>query len=184
MISSRLRVPAKQLLAGCSEYEPSPDTNLPEIVVTNRFLKEKTADTIAAVEQANKPQQIFERSGHIVRIGHDEFGAPYIETLTESACRGFIERAASYIRVNDKGETAPLPAPPLDIVRDYMSLPNRNLPALLSVTEIPILRSDGSIVTEPGYDEATHLYYQPQPGLKMPSVPDKPSQKQLEAAVG
>ena len=156
---------------------------LPIIVVTNRFLREKTADTIAAVEQANKPPQIFERSGHIVRIGYDEFGAPYIETLTESACRGFIERAASYIRVNDKGETAPLPAPPLDIVRDFMSLPNRNLPALLAITEVPVLRSDGSIVTEPGYDEGTHLYYQPAVGLNIPAVPDNPSQKQLEAAV-
>jgi len=164
-------------------YRLARAAGLPTIVVTNRFLKEKTADTIAAIEQANKPPQIFERSSHIVRIGHDEFGAPYIETLTESACRGFIERAASYVRVNDKGEEAPLPAPPLDIVRDYMSLPNRNLPALLGITEIPILRSDGSIVTEPGYDEATHLYYQPATGLTMPTVPDNPSQKELEMAV-
>jgi hypothetical protein len=156
---------------------------LPIIVVTNRFLREKTADTIAAVEQANNPPQIFERSGHIVRIGHDEFGAPYIETLTESACRGFLERAGNYVRANDKGETIPLPAPPLDIVRDFMSFPQRNLPALLAVTEVPVLRSDGSIVTEPGYDEATHLYYQPVAGLIMPPLPDNPSKKQLEAAV-
>jgi len=157
--------------------------NLPRVVVTNRFLREKTADTIAAVEQANKPPDIFERSGSIVRIARDEFGAPYIETLTESACRGFLERAASYVRVNDKGETIPLPAPPLDIVRDYMSLPNRNLPALLNVTEIPVLRSDGSVVTAPGYDEVSRLYYQPAAGLAMPMVSDNPSQKQLEAAI-
>jgi len=156
---------------------------LPVIVVTNRFLKEKTTDTTAAVERANNPPKIFERSGHIVRIGHDEFGTPYIETLTENACRGFLERAASYVRMNAEGEMVPLPAPPLDIVRDYMSLPNRNLPPLLGVTEIPILRSDGTIVTEPGYDEATHLYYEPAVGLKMPTVPDNPSQKELEAAV-
>lgn len=157
--------------------------NLPRIIVTNRFLREKTADTIAAVEQANKPPEIFERSGSIVRIARDEFGAPYIETLTESACRGFIERAASYVRVNDRGETIPLPAPPLDIVRDYMSLPNRNLPALLNVTEIPVLRSDGSVVTAPGYDEVSRLYYQPAAGLAIPMVSDNPSQKQLEAAI-
>jgi hypothetical protein len=155
---------------------------LPVIVVTNRFLREKTADTIAAVEQANMPPQIFERSSNVVRISRDEFGSPYIETLTESACRGFIERAASYVRVNDKGEMAPLPAPPLDIVRDFMSLPHRNLPALLAVTEVPVLRSDGSIVIQPGYDEATRLYYQPEVGLNMPAVPDTPSKKQREAA--
>ena len=164
-------------------YKLARAAGLPILIVTNRFLREKTADTIAAVEQANIPPQIFERSGHIVRITYDEFDAPYIETLTESACRGFIERAASYVRVNDEGKTIPLPAPPLDIVRDFMSLPNRNLPALLSITEVPVLRSDGNIVTEPGYDEATHLYYQPAVGLNMPAVPDNPSQKQLETAV-
>jgi len=156
---------------------------LPIIIVTNRFLREKTADTIAAVEQANQPPKIFERSGNIVRIAHDEFNAPYIETLTESACRGFLERAAAYVRISDKGGPVPLPAPPLDIVRDFMSLPNRNLPALLNVTEIPILRSDGTIVTEPGYDQASRLYYEPATGLMMPAVPNNPSEKELEAAI-
>jgi len=63
-----------------------------------------------------------------------------------------------------------------------MSLPHRNLPALLNVTEIPVLRSDSSIVTESGYDEASRLYYEPAPGLMMPAVPDNPSRKELEAA--
>lgn len=157
--------------------------NLPRIVVTNRFLKEKTADTIAAVEQANQPPQIFGRSGHLVRIGRDELGVPYIEAVTESACRGFIERAAAYVKVNNEGKTIPLPAPPLDIVRDFMSLPHRNLPALLGITEVPILRGDGSILTEPGYDKATRLYYQPAPGLTIPTVSDNPTLVELQKAV-
>lgn len=156
--------------------------NLPRIVVTNRFLKEKTADTIAAVEQANQPPQIFERSGHLVRIGHDELGVPYIEAMTESACRGFIERAAAYVKVNNESKAIPLPAPPLDIVRDFMSLPHRNLPALLGITEVPILRGDGSILTKSGYDKATRLYYQPAPGLTMPAVSDTPTLVELQEA--
>ena len=156
---------------------------LPIIIITNRFLREKTTDTIAAVKQANTPPRIFERSGDLVRISQDEFGSPYIETLTESACRGFIERAASFFRVNDKGKTIPLPAPPLDVIRDFMSFPHRELPALIGITEVPVLRSDGSILIQPGYDEVTHLYYQPDAGLTIPTIPDSPSQKQLNAAV-
>jgi len=155
---------------------------LPIIYVTNRFLREKTADTLTAVEQANKPPRIFERSGGIVRVAHDEFGAPYIENLTESACRGFLERAAAYLRSTNKGEVFPLPAPPLDIVRDFMSLPNRSLPALLNVTEIPVLRSDGSIAATPGYDGGSRLFYEPAAGLTIPAVPDNPGQEELAAA--
>ena len=156
---------------------------LPIIIVTNRFLREKTADTIAAVEQANQPPQIFERSGHLVRIGHDELGVPYIEVVTENACRGFIERAAAFVSVDKKGNEIPLSAPPLNIVRDFMSLPHRNLPALLGITEVPILRADGSILTKPGYDKATRLYYQPAPGLTIPTVSDNPTLVELQEAV-
>lgn len=163
---------------------PKPPPDMPLIFVTDRFLREKVADTIAAVEKANNPPRIFQRSGNIVRIVHDDFGTPYIETLTENACRGFLDRAACYVNLNDKGKMVPLSAPPLNIVRDYMSLPDRsNLPGLLNIIEIPVLRSDGTIVTQPGYDKASRLYYEPAVGLNIPTVSDNPSQKELETAV-
>lgn len=185
----------REIADGLPPYESPPAqvdvAGLPIIVTTNRFLKEKTADTIVAVEQANNPPRLFERSGGIVRIAHDEFGVPYIEVVTESACRGFIERAASYVRINKEGEKIPLPAPTLDIVRDYMSLPSwdfmglphRNLPALLNITEVPILRADGSLLTKHGYDQTSHLYYEPTAGLTMPAVPNTPNEQELHAAV-
>lgn len=187
----------KEIIDGLPPYEPPPPavgtsgtSELPVIVVTDRFLKDKTKDTIAAVEKANQPPRLFERSGSIVRIAHDEFGAPYVEVVTENACRGFIERAAAYVNVDKEGNKVPLAAPPLNIVRDFMSLPDwdfmglpyRKLPALLNITEVPILRRDGSLLTEPGYDQGSRLYYEPAAGLIMPSVPNKPNKKELHEA--
>lgn len=159
--------------------------NLPEIKVNNRYLKEKTEDTIAAVEIANNPPRIFERSGHMVRIEHDEDMIPFIEQMSESAFRGFIERCANFFQTHGKvGEFYDVPVdPPMEIVKDIMSLPERNLQPLLSITEIPILRPDGSVLKEPGYDPITRIYYEPAKELKIPPISDEPSQKELEAAV-
>lgn len=164
-------------------YKLARAAGLPIIITSSRFLREKTMDTIAAVEQANKPPQIFKRGGYLARVNQDESGSPYIETLTESACRGFIDRSASFVRISDTGAMIPLPAPPLDVVRDYMNLPDLNLPPLIGVTETPVIRSDGSILSKPGYDEATCLYYQPPPGFVMPDVPEEPNEQQLSEAI-
>lgn len=156
----------------------------PEIIMTNRHLKDRVADTIAAIQEANQPPTIFEHGAQVVRITQDEHGIPFIEPLSESACRGFMERAARYTRVT-KTETLPYPAPPLDIVQDYMALPpqKRNLQALSGIIEIPVVRPDGSIVTEAGYDKSTGLYYQPAPELVIPPMADKPTQGEVKKAV-
>ncbi len=58
----------KDTIGSLPPYEPPPtpaDTSdLPVIIITGRFLKDKTKDTIAAVEKANNPPRLFERSGN------------------------------------------------------------------------------------------------------------------------
>lgn len=159
------------------------DADLPQIVVTNRTLRDKTGDTIAAVNRANNPPRLFERAGHPVRIATDESNTPYIDTMTESAIRGHIERVANYVRVGEKGETAPLPAPPLEVTRDYMTFLNKGLPPLLSIAEAPFLRPDGSVVSQPGYDKATMLYYAPATELLLPAIPDNPTMNDAGKAI-
>jgi hypothetical protein len=55
-------------------------------------------------------------------------------------------------------------------------------PPIIGIVEAPFHRSDGSIVTTQGYDRQTRLYYYPSPGFEMVSIPDNPSEKQIEAA--
>jgi hypothetical protein len=52
----------------------------------------------------------------------------------------------------------------------------------MGVIEIPVLRSNGTILDKPGYDPETCLYYQPAPGLKI-EVPAKPSKAELQKAL-
>jgi hypothetical protein len=57
-----------------------------------------------------------------------------------------------------------------------------NVPVLSGVVHIPLLRRDGSLLAEPGYDEATGLLYLPLPGQPPVTVPGQPSLADAQAA--
>jgi hypothetical protein len=56
------------------------------------------------------------------------------------------------------------------------------LPPLDSIVEVPVLREDGSVLDEPGYDESSRLYYRPDEDLSVPGVPENPTSEQIERA--
>ena len=77
---------------------------LPEIVVTDRHLRDITADALDALYKANKPERIFRRSSALTRISLDEKGRPFTETLSESALRGYLARSCNFVRITAKGD--------------------------------------------------------------------------------
>jgi putative DNA primase/helicase len=54
------------------------------------------------------------------------------------------------------------------------------VPPIVGVIEAPTIRRDGSILSKPGYDEATRLYLRPKVTLK--PIPDRPSKQDAEQA--
>lgn len=170
-------------------YEPGYQENrtqnenagLPEISITGRNLRDITTDALEALYKANNPPTVFIRSGVLSRLGIDEINRPYIETMSESAVRGYLARACNFTRTNEKNQVAI--APPLDVVRDFMSRGTWAIPPLAGIIQTPALRPDGSIISEPGYDKTTALYYVPSDGLEVPVIPDKPSGEDVKKAV-
>lgn len=154
-----------------------PDDALPQIEVTDRHMRDITSDALNALYADNTPEYIFRRSGSLVRIDLDEQQRPSIDKLDESAFRGCLARSCNFVR----GSKA-VP-PPLHVVRDCLSLGEWEFPPLLGITEAPVIRSDGTILTKPGYDAITSLFYMPSPSLTLPPIPDRPSTDDLDAAI-
>jgi len=75
---------------------------------------------------------------------------------------------------------------PLDPARRVLSVVDRlpNLRDLVSVTHTPVIRPDGSVLDEPGYDESTRLLYLPDIALDVRTVPAAPTGAQVAAAIG
>lgn len=53
---------------------------------------------------------------------------------------------------------------------------------LRGITHTPMVRADGSILAEPGYDKASGFLFLPEPGLTVPAVPADPDPAQVRAA--
>ena len=73
--------------------------------------------------------------------------------------------------------------PPLEAATAYLArVGDWQVPFLQGVTQSPTLRSDGSVLQEPGYDKVSALLYDP--GLvTFPAVPDAPSQDEAREAL-
>lgn len=152
------------------------------IVVNGRQLGELTEVAINALEKWNENPHLFRRDQKIVRISGDKKGRPIIEEADEFTIRWALDKCACWYMTQGKNPIKIPTIPPLHLIRNVIREPSLELPTLLGTIEVPTLRRDGSIITEPGYDEKTGLYYSPAPNQTIPEIPDDPTPlDQIEA---
>jgi hypothetical protein len=157
------------------------DDPRPTIAINDRLLDEIATDAIAALEAANEPPVLFRRGGDLVMIHPDEDGRPVIMRANEPMMRGRLARVARFV-VATKSGMKPV-SPPQDLTIDILASNEGKFPALGVLTQIPLLRRDGTLRLESGYDPATRAYYVPTPGFRLAHIPDNPSPEEIRAAV-
>ncbi len=179
------RMTIAEALKGIPTDRAASDTqrpNRPSILTTNRQLREMAAEALRALQCANDPPVIFQRTGQLVRVDHDEESRPLITALGDAHLRGHLTRAADFFRLMKDEERRPT-APPFPVVRDILTLREWPFPPLVGLTEAPVLRPDGSVVIQPGYDAVTRLFYVPAPGLVLPTLADASYEMDAQDAV-
>lgn len=156
---------------------------LPAVVVTDRQLRDQTADALKALELVNRTPTVFQRGGDIVRVRRDQAtGHPMIQRLGVDEMVGLLTRCADFIRINDAGKRISI-TPPQAIARDILALPEWRFPPLLGVVQSPRVRPDGTLLLKPGYDPATKLWLDEYQGWERFAVPDDPTDEELAAAI-
>lgn len=172
----------EHIAADTSEFESAVNPDLPQVIVTDRHLRDASREALKALHNGNNPPHIFLRGGKMVRIVADEDDKPIINILSDSELRYELANTANFMRLNSKGLPVPT-APPINIAENIMAEPDSGFPPLLNITETPVIRSDGTILLNTGYDSASKLYYFPSSNLVVPLIPDKPSQEDIRQAV-
>ncbi len=155
-----------------------------KIVVNGTRLQDQTGIALDALADVNDPPFIFNRARQLVRVAYDTDKSPAIAPLNENGVRGILERCAEFIRLPKGGKEKPV-SPPIEVVRDLMSLPEwSTIPPIAGITECPIIRGrDGAIIAKQGYDAATRLYFAPPEGFKLPNIPEKPTDEDVKVSV-
>lgn len=157
----------------------------PEVVV------DVTGEDVAAMTRTALPtliagnprnQEIFVKDGDLWHIGQDEKGKRFLYLTTPQTLQATLRRRARWQRRNENGDTRACDVP-RRVVEDMLSSREwYGIPAIKSIIEAPVLRPDGSVLDEAGYDPATRLYLALPEGFDMPSVALEPTQEDAIAS--
>jgi hypothetical protein len=173
-------------LASAGEPSSFELLDLPEIMTTDRPLREIAAEAWTAFVARNDPPARFVRTRRLVRVATDERGQATIEPLSPAALRGDLTRSADFlVLTGPRKQVEEHVFPPQAVVDDILAWAGwPGIPALAGLVGTPVLRPDGTILDQPGYDPATRLLYQMPPGFDPVPVPERPTSEDVAKALG
>lgn len=142
--------------------------------------------TDEAVEALRDDVELYERAGSIVRVVHAggskrvdrPVGAGRIEAVNPATLRDRMSRVADFLQEAKRGGLVGA-APPMHAVLAVHSRGTWPLRHLEGIVDEPVLRPDGTILAEPGYDDATGLLLGEH---RVEAVPDSPTIEEAVAA--
>lgn len=155
------------------------DMARPVIVINGRQERDIIADAWIVLRAVRAQLRLFRQSGALVQIVDDGDG-PRILLLDEAAVYGHLVRQADWIkRYPNRDQVA---RPPRTVPRDLLALPDQNLPALIGIVDAPVFAPEGRLLSTPGYDAATKLWYEPSAGLEGVVVSPNPTEAEVAEA--
>ena len=75
----------------------------PVVQISDRFMRDISAEVWAVIESANKPPGLFQRGHLLVDIILDDHGQPAIRTLEKPVFLGILDRWADFMSENRDG---------------------------------------------------------------------------------
>ena len=162
-------------------YQPKSKAVKKVIQVNETSLDEVAEKVVDAIEAHNDPPNIFVRGGKLVKVVRNDFNIPAIKMLDKDAIALLMSRSATFVKSyrGKHGSHQETVYPPGQVIGAVCSYEKWPFPKLDSVTATPIVRVDGSICTEPGFDSESRIYYDGD--LKL-DIPDNPTKKDAEDA--
>jgi hypothetical protein len=134
---------------------------------------------------------IYERSGQIVRpvpirvpaADDRQTTSHRLAPVSAAHIAETATKAARFEKYDARGKKwRPVSCPPR-ISETFLARLEWQLPLLVGIISAPMLRSDGSLLDKPGYDDRTCLLFDPGATV-FPSIPDRPTKVQARAAFG
>ena len=81
-----------------------------------------------------------------------------------------LNRCATFTKYDARSRSWVTVDPPDKVAGGLLHKGQWKLPKVVGVTTVPTMRPDGTILDTPGYDEATQLWYEPDPYLHVPRI--------------
>jgi hypothetical protein len=164
------------------------DDGRPEVIITAKISELATRAEEVLLE-AGAP--LYRRGDAIVRPVVEEVEASHgrktkaarLRVVEPVYLRDLMDRAANWQKYNATKKKLVATSPPLEVASTLLArgADEWKFPAVAGVISTPTMRPDGSLLTAPGYDEATRLLLIAPP--PMPIIPDTPTINDARAAL-
>ncbi len=130
---------------------------------------------------------LYQNAGRLVTIVPNESERLRILPLKTHYLRERLATVRSYVKFKpekrpDAGSTlveTPVPSEIADMLLQGGAWPG--VPPLRGLVDTPVLRADGSVLQEPGYDRSTGLFYEPM--VVFPRIPNHPTLEDARRAI-
>lgn len=169
--------------------DDQPETGKPSIVVEGGQLD----------QMAITAQDLLIKAGVEFYIRGDKLVRPVTETVVDSRgkktksavlveversyMRGTLCRHIDWLKYDGRSKDYKAVDAPEEVAKLILARRGEwKFPVIAGVISTPTLRFDGTIISEPGYDERTHLYLESP--VKLPAMPEKPTMADAQAALG
>ena len=100
-------------------------------------------------------------------------GTPVIETIPAERLRELLGASARWIKINQRNERVSAMVPTW-VVETLLARGQWDFPVIEGVTDLPVLRPDGTVQERSGYDATTRMIFDPC-GVAYPPVPAHPT---------
>jgi hypothetical protein len=125
------------------------------VITNNAQLRTKAAALWAGVHTNNHPRRLFSFNRQIARIKEDD---AKVELLDMNTAKYEFARLVNWMQ-ESKNEWGTHVDPSLNVIGDALSTHKPPLPELTQVVSIPIVTSEGRLITVPGYDAESGVFY-------------------------
>lgn len=147
--------------------------------------------TDQAIDALTHDPDVFQRDGElvrIVRIAESEAdatilaGTPQIRRIVPATLTEHLTRSARWSRFDARRKKMVEAVPPSSVVQAVAARGEyRGIRPIVGIAEAPMLRPDGTIMQDAGYDGATGYVYLP--SIEFPRVADRPALEDAHRAL-
>jgi len=163
-----------------------------------QVIRVKRGETYKAWRETQKAMirakcQVFVRAGSLVEplwrwektaeTDRDVLAVALVKYNPQRLADQVARNAAVFQKFDERAGVWKPIDPPKDVIETLLERGDWDFPTITGVVNTPTMRRDGSLVTQPGYDALTQLWYKPGADIELPSVLDRPSKADAEGAV-
>jgi len=128
-------------------------------------------------------KQVYQRLGALVHLQRDISGNTVVSAIGNHTARVWLNELRTFTKWNTQKGKRVVTDPPMPLIDDLLGCERyADVPELIGISQQPFLRKDGTMMLDPGFDQATGIYGAFQPNAF--NVPERPTKDQAVAALG